>query len=255
MRVMSYNIHRGVGARDGKYRPQRVIDVIEAHNPDIICLQEVAHKTKQVSYDNQPALFREALGFEHVVFQGNRHLKEGVWGNMLLSRWPIVESHRVSLTWRWRKARGAILAVVDTPEGPLHVINWHLGLSARERLWQTRHLLAHPLYGDVIHLPTLLVGDSNDWRNRLWIEILKDHHFEMHTRPLSRFRTYPSTFPVGSLDKVFCLGKVHIKSCGIARDKLAKEASDHLPLLIDLHIKSDHETTADRQQHDSGATS
>ncbi len=239
MRVMSYNIHRGFGARDGKYRPRRVIDVIEAHNPDIVCLQEVALKTKQVSYDDQPAMLARELHFEHVIFQGNRHLKEGVWGNMLLSRWPITQSHRISLTLKWRKARGAILAVVETPEGPLHVVNWHLGLSARERLWQTRHLLGHPLYGEAAHLPTLLIGDSNDWRNRLWIEILSNHHFEIHTRPVSRYRTYPSTIPMGSLDKVFCLGKMHIKACSVVRDKLAKAASDHLPLLVDMHLQSD----------------
>lgn len=106
MRVMSYNIHRGVGARDGMYRPRRVIDVIEAHNPDIVCLQEVALKTKQVSYDDQPAMIARELHFEHAIFQGNRHLKEGVWGNMLLSRWPITQSHRISLTLKWRKAQG-----------------------------------------------------------------------------------------------------------------------------------------------------
>ena len=114
MRVMSYNIHRGVGARDGRYRPQRAIDVIEAHNPDIVCLQEIAHKTKQVRHDDQPEMFTKALRFEHVVFQGNRHLKEGVWGNMLLSRWPIITSHRISLTLGRKKARGAILAVIDS---------------------------------------------------------------------------------------------------------------------------------------------
>jgi endonuclease/exonuclease/phosphatase family metal-dependent hydrolase len=238
MRVMSYNIHRGVGSRDGKYQPQRVIDVIEAHNPDIICLQEVALKTKQVRHEDQPAMFREALRFEHVVFQGNRHLKEGVWGNMLLSRWPIARSHRISLTWQWRKARGAILSDIETTEGRLHIVNWHLGLSARERLWQVRHLLKHPLYCESAHLPTLIIGDSNDWRNRLWIDEFSSGEWELHTRPASRFRTYPSTFPVGALDKAYCLGKITVKHCSIVHDKLARVASDHLPLLVDLHLTS-----------------
>jgi endonuclease/exonuclease/phosphatase family metal-dependent hydrolase len=249
MRVMTYNIHRAVGPRDGKYDPQRVIDVIEAHNPDIVCLQEVAHKTKQVRHDDQPTMFREALHFEHVVFQGNRHLKEGVWGNMLLSRWPISRSHRISLTWQWRKARGAILAVIDTPEGSLHLVNWHLGLSARERLWQTRHLLQHPLYREAGDLPTLIVGDSNDWRNRLWIEIFAARKFEMHTRPVSRFRTYPSRFPIGSLDKVFCCGTIGVKACTVVHDKFARAASDHLPLLVDMHLQSNADEPADKISH------
>ena len=43
-----------------------------------------------------------------------------------------------------RKPRGAQLAVVETPEGPLHLVHWHLGLAERERHWQVRHLLRAP---------------------------------------------------------------------------------------------------------------
>jgi DNA-binding transcriptional LysR family regulator len=42
-----------------------------------------------------------------------------------------------------RKARGAQLAVIDTPEGLLHLAHWHLGLAEKERHWQVRHLLMH----------------------------------------------------------------------------------------------------------------
>ena len=31
-----------------------------------------------------------------------------------------------------RKPRGAQLAVIGTPEGPLHLVHWHLGLNERE---------------------------------------------------------------------------------------------------------------------------
>ena len=47
--------------------------------------------------------------------------------------------------------RGAQLAVVDTPEGPLHLVNVHLGLSERERRWQAEQLLEHP---DFLASPT-----------------------------------------------------------------------------------------------------
>ena len=41
MRLLTYNIHKGIGGRDRRYSLERIIDVIEAENPDLICLQEV----------------------------------------------------------------------------------------------------------------------------------------------------------------------------------------------------------------------
>jgi hypothetical protein len=53
MRLMTYNIHKGIGGRDRRYDLRRVIDVIEAENPDIICLQEVDHNVHRSRYHDQ----------------------------------------------------------------------------------------------------------------------------------------------------------------------------------------------------------
>ncbi len=124
------------------------------------------------------------------------------------------------------------------------MINWHLGLSARERIWQTRHLLQHALYRESIHLPTLLIGDSNDWRNRLWKKELEVRDYQLVTRPISRYRTYPATLPMGALDKAYCLGNIKVRACTIVRDKSTRTASDHLPLLVDLHLEADSAANA-----------
>ena len=39
-RVMTYNIHRAIGV-DRRFRPERIIRIIESHEPDIVLLQEV----------------------------------------------------------------------------------------------------------------------------------------------------------------------------------------------------------------------
>ena len=51
--------------------------------------------------------------------------------------------------------------VVETPQGPLQVVNWHLGLGEHERRWQTRFLLEHPLLLEGLCHPTLIAGDFN----------------------------------------------------------------------------------------------
>ena len=56
MRLLSYNIHKGIGGRDRRYDLQRIIGVIEEENPDLICLQEVDHKVRRCRFHDQPRL-------------------------------------------------------------------------------------------------------------------------------------------------------------------------------------------------------
>lgn len=128
------------------------------------------------------------------------------------------------------------MAVVDTPEGPLHVVNMHLGLAERERHWQAEHLLTHHLFRESAHLPTLIAGDYNDWRNTLFRGQFGEHNFEQITTPASRFRSFPAYLAIGSLDKAFYRGDLTIRHARVVRTPLTKCASDHLPLVIDFHI-------------------
>jgi endonuclease/exonuclease/phosphatase family metal-dependent hydrolase len=129
------------------------------------------------------------------------------------------------------------LVVVETPEGLLHLVNWHLGLSESERQWQVNHLLTHPLFRESLDLPTLLLGDTNDWRNALIHGPLAEHGFVHSTHPLRKFRSFPAYLALGALDKSYHRGGVHVHSAKIIRTPLAKQASDHLPLVVDFHLK------------------
>ena len=73
-------------------------------------------------------------------------------------RWPLSVREHLSLRYRRRKNRGAQFVVVDTPEGQLRLVNWHLGLRELERRWQVTHLLHHPSFTHSGRLPTLVVG-------------------------------------------------------------------------------------------------
>jgi endonuclease/exonuclease/phosphatase family metal-dependent hydrolase len=237
MRLLSYNIHKGIGGGDRRYRIERIVDVVLAENPDLICLQEVDRHVRRTRHDDQPSKLRDALRSASSLFQLNVRLRDGGYGNLLLSRWPFRDTHQVSLRLRRRKPRGAQIVVVETPEGPLHVVHWHLGLAERERHWQVAHLLDHPLYREASELPTLVVGDFNDWRNTLAHGPFARHGFHQVTVPRSRFRSFPARFAVFSLDKAFARGPVEIRHARIVHSTLARAASDHLPLVIDFHIR------------------
>lgn len=46
-RVLTCNIHKGIGGVDRRYRLQRVISVIAAYRADVVLLQEVADSVPQ----------------------------------------------------------------------------------------------------------------------------------------------------------------------------------------------------------------
>jgi endonuclease/exonuclease/phosphatase family metal-dependent hydrolase len=238
VRLLSYNIHKGIGGRDRRYDLDRIVRVIEDENPDLICLQEVTSHARRCHYHNQPRLLARHFSAVASCFQMNVHYRVGGYGNLILSRWPFKGRHHLSLRQGRRKPRGAQLVVVQTPEGPLHLAHGHLGLAADERLWQIAHLLRHHLFREAEGLPTLVVGDFNDWRNLLAERAFKEHGFEPLASPPSRFRTFPAFLPVLSLDKAFHRGVIvrHVK---VTRTPLARRASDHLPLVLDFHLTDD----------------
>jgi endonuclease/exonuclease/phosphatase family metal-dependent hydrolase len=51
-----------------------------------------------------------------------------------------------------------------------------------------------------------------------------------------RRRTYPGVFPFLHLDHIYYAGKVEILHIELPRTRLAKVASDHLPLVADVRI-------------------
>ncbi len=238
MRLLSYNIHKGIGGRDRRYDLGRVCRVIEGENPDLVCLQEVTRHARRTHDDDQPKILVGCFPGYHHCFQMNVHYRVGGYGNLFFARWPLRTHHHLSLRLGRRKPRGVQLAVVDTPEGPLHVANWHLGLSGRERAWQANHMLDHRLFREAAHLPTLIAGDFNDWRDKLADGAFVAHGFAHLTHPASRFRSFPAFLPVLALDKAFHRG-LSVRSARVVRTPLARRASDHLPLVIDFHLSGD----------------
>ena len=249
MRLLSYNIHKGIGGRDRRYRLERIIKVIEAENPDLICLQEVDRNCPRSHCHDQPQIFADQFNAAAKLYQMNVHLKRGGYGNLLLSRWPIRSHHQISIRLNRKKPRGAQMAVIETPEGLLHLLHWHLGLAEAERHWQVCHALDHHLFCESEHLPTIIVGDCNDWRDTLCNGRFQECGFRHITSPPSKFRSFPAYLPMGALDKAYCRGDIHIRHARIVRNALTRQASDHLPLVIDFHLG---QTPLDEVLHESG---
>lgn len=237
MRLLTYNIHKGIGGRDRRYRLERVIEVIAQAQPDLILLQEVDQHVARSHFHDQPRLLASQFAATDWVYQRNVHLTSGGYGNLVLSRWPFSSRHHISLRLRQKKPRGAQVVVVRTEQGPLQVVNWHLGLAEAERHWQVEHLLGHRLFRQAADLPAVIAGDFNDWRNTLGRAALGDQGFVEATAPPSRFRSFPAYLPLGSLDKLFYRGRIQVAHAHVIRSRLAAVASDHLPLVVDFELQ------------------
>ncbi len=240
--VVTWNIHRCIGM-DRRFDPARVVEVLRHHDADVVLLQEVDRgvpRSRRLWLDHELA---RALDYPFHAWAQAHTLKEGSYGNAVLSRFPIVKRRHLELTIGWRKRRNALYVRLQLPrrKRPLHVFDWHLGLSARERRRQVEKLLHSGTHRSIRPRdPVILGGDTNDWRNLLYrgagLEEAGYHAWSESGRrqPL---RTFPAPSPAGALDKVFWRGPLREIRFHVSRLALARVASDHRPLVAEFVLE------------------
>jgi len=240
LRLVTYNIHKGIGGLDRRYRIERIVAVLAAIDADVCLLQEVDEGARRSRFERQVDVIGDALGFDHRAFWPNHRLKVGHYGNALLSRIPLRGAQNLSLTLPLHKVRSALHARLDLPALPngLWLFNCHLGLAEAERRQQLRRVVhtieAHAAGAGARRDQTIVVmGDMNDVWNRLGPAVLHPAGFRGVERPPL---TFPAFRPLRPLDRVFVRGRVAIEQCFRFSHALAREASDHLPLVADLRL-------------------
>jgi endonuclease/exonuclease/phosphatase family metal-dependent hydrolase len=238
LRVLTWNIHKGIGGIDRRYRPERVIELLIHHGPDIVLLQEVDEGAKRSREHRQIDLIGDALGLRHRIYAPTHRLRsQGQYGNAILSRWPLTNINYLDLTIGQKKKRGAICARARVRSGSttrsVVIYNLHLGLAGSERGKQLQRFLEHyPLPRLHRNTPLILGGDFNDLWGSLGKRYLQPKGFE---RAGLLQKTFPAWMPVRPLDAIFVRGDLRIENCAPSKLKVARQASDHLPLIANLH--------------------
>lgn len=156
LRLVSYNIHHGQGM-DGKLDLARIARVIKKHQPDFVALQEVDNKASRSGKVDQAAELAKMLGMKH-VFGKCINLGGGGYGNAILSKHPILETHVHKLPSKG-EARVALEIVTEVSGKKLSFISVHLDhQSNAQRLSQVQAIeksLATQKH------PILMLGDFN----------------------------------------------------------------------------------------------
>jgi endonuclease/exonuclease/phosphatase family metal-dependent hydrolase len=237
-RLLTYNIHKGIGGVDRRYDLDRVVETIRYYGPDVALLQEVDDGVPRSRRHVQVELLAEATGLPHYEFQRNVSLTTGGYGNAILSRWPLFEPARIDLTLRPKKRRGAIVArcrlPVDGHAKTLILATLHLGLSGIERQWQLRRLMrAESLANLRRRAPLVVGGDFNDVWGALGRRTLIPAGFVSAGPSLP---TFPAVMPLRPLDRVFYRGDLRAVHALVGRTEIARRSSDHLPVVVDFEF-------------------
>jgi endonuclease/exonuclease/phosphatase family metal-dependent hydrolase len=236
VRVATYNIHRCRGM-DRRVVPARIIEVLRSVEADVVALQEVIGAGPTGS--GQAEEIGAALGMGWVMGPV-RHLRNHLFGNVVLSRFPIAHHSQYDLSWRTCESRGSQRADLDLGGGRLlHVYNVHLGTAVLERRYQAPRLAAF-VHDHRVPGPKIILGDFNEWMRGLATQTLNALFQSVDIKThLRRRRTYPGLFPVLHLDHIYYEGAVDVRSVELPRNRLALMASDHLPLVADLTVSFD----------------
>ena len=88
------------------------------------------------------------------------------------------------------------------------------------------------------------MGDFNDWRNTLAAGPFTEFGYTKLTWPPKEFRSFPAYMPLGALDKAFARGDLALDRARVIQNRVTRDASDHLPLVVDVDLKPVAKATA-----------
>jgi endonuclease/exonuclease/phosphatase family metal-dependent hydrolase len=233
-RVMTYNIHVGVGM-DKKLDLKRIADVITHEQPDLVGLQEVDRGVKRTEGKDEIAELASMTRMDY-AFAHNLDFQGGQYGVAILSRSLIRNiDHRMYENKREIERRGMLRVEVDVGGKTLNFITTHLDYQYQDgREFETQQLLG---FLSAVKGPIVVVGDFNDEplgsAYGLMLTKFQDGWKDGHSREVGL--SYPADKPVKRIDYIFYRSAdgVRVKKAWVV-DSLA---SDHVPVVADLEFK------------------
>jgi endonuclease/exonuclease/phosphatase family metal-dependent hydrolase len=232
IRVMTYNIHVGVGM-DKKLDLQRIADVINAAHPDLVGLQEVDRGVKRTEGKDEIAELASMTRMEY-AFAPNLDYQGGKYGVAILSRFPIKNTeHRMFENKREAERRGMLRVEVEVNGKRLNFVTTHLDYQfADGRLFEAEQMLK--FIADVKGA-MIVVADLNDEPAGSAYQLMRTKFDDAWSACCGEGFSYPADKPVKRIDHIFYRPRAGTR----AKKSWVIEtvASDHIPVMAELEIK------------------
>jgi endonuclease/exonuclease/phosphatase family metal-dependent hydrolase len=240
LRVMTYNIHVGVGM-DKRQDLARIAAVIRRERPDLVGLQEVDRGVERTGRVDEIRELARLTGMDY-AFAHNLNYQGGQYGVAVLSRFPILAiDHRRYLNTREPQRRGFIRVEVEVKGRRVSFVTTHLDWQHEDgRLYEARQMLDAL---NSVRGPVIVTGDFNEEPDGGAYQLMLKSGFadaspggmSVVDKEPENVATYPADKPSKRIDYVFY--RVDGKTRQLGGAVIDTPASDHRPLVVELLLK------------------
>lgn len=238
IKVMTFNIQHGIDhlhrmkTKEMKVDLDKVVNLIKKYSPDIVGLNEV-YDAPHPFLERQAKYIASKLGYNY-QFGKAIDIKNGYYGNALLSKYPIVNTEIIKIPDPivknenvFYESRCIIKSIIKVNGEAYNVLVSHFGLAESERKNATDTLLKCIENLDNV----IFMGDLNMERENLNIQRIEN---KLKNCLISENYTYPSDNPKIKIDYIFVSKDMEINDSQIINEVV----SDHLPHITTILKKN-----------------
>ncbi len=245
LKILTYNIHKGFDWGNKNYFLKEIKELIQSTGANLVLLQEVVGQNSDYAKKGLIDSQLEFLAHEvwpHYSYAQNAVYDHGHHGNMILSQFPIQSWTNINLSTNPLEKRGLLICKINLDaDNFFYVACTHLNLLPQGRLHQIEIIKNHIQSLNLPEkTPLVLAGDFNDWNKKASHILKKELHLteNFYSQHKAYAKTFPATYPVLSLDRIYTKNCKILKSYVVAKSS-KNHFSDHLPLYSEVLLNED----------------
>ncbi|MFT5106009.1 MAG: endonuclease/exonuclease/phosphatase family metal-dependent hydrolase [Verrucomicrobiales bacterium] len=229
LRLLSYNIHAGVGG-DGEFDLERIAKVIKSARPHVVALQEVDKETTRSKGIDIAKRLAELTGMKH-LFGASIEFGGGYYGNAILTNLPIETTETVLLPEKIAvEKRSVLVADLNLDGETIRILVTHFcHREEANRVAAVEAIAAKLVPAD---MTSFVMGDLNATPDSKPLKVLAKAGWRNPSKKPTP--TFPAADPTRQIDFVLHRTAGTRKDITVKHVRVLEEevASDHRPLLV-----------------------
>lgn len=233
IKIMSYNTQHCLNYITREIDFNIIADTIKFCGADIIGLQEIRGKSREVGYEAQAKIIAKKLGYYYYFAEAIRFRGKSPYGNALISRYPIeaaetvlIPDPKVKRYDGYYETRCLLKATINVGIG-LNVLVSHIGLNPDEQKNAIETIVPH-----ISDVRCVLMGDFNMEPDNPMLKPIKQRLCDTADQFFSPKLSFPSDKPRVKIDYIFVSEDLKVKDADIP----SIISSDHRPHVATIMI-------------------